>query len=76
VERDKLQENLQQINEAGEAAGLKINIQKTMVFGQEAIEKELIILITRIKNVMDFVYLGSLLTWDNNCNKEIKRRIV
>ncbi len=25
--------------------------------------------------VMEFVYLGSLLTWDNDCNKEIKRRI-
>ncbi len=28
-----------------------------------------------IENVTEFVYLGSLLTWDNDCNKEIKRRI-
>jgi len=30
---------------------------------------------TRIENVTEFVYLGSLLTWDNDCSKEIKRRI-
>jgi hypothetical protein len=38
-DRDELQENLKQLNEAGKAAGLKINIQKTttMVFGQENI---------------------------------------
>jgi len=50
-----------------------INIQKTI--GQEAIEDELLIGNTRIENVTEFVYLGSLLTWDNDCNKEMKRRI-
>ena len=29
----------------------------------------------RIENVEKFEYLGSLLTWDNNCSEEIKRRI-
>ena len=28
-----------------------------------------------IENVEEFEYLGSLLTWDNNCSKEITRRI-
>jgi len=46
-----------------------------LVFGQEAIEEELLIGNTRIENVTEFWYLGSLLTWDNDCNKEIKRRI-
>jgi len=52
VERDRLQERLKQISVAGEAAGLKIDIQKTktMVFGQEAIEGELLIGNTRIEN--------------------------
>jgi len=74
---DELQENLKQLNEAGEASGLKINIQKTitMVFGQENIIEELMINSTRIENVTEFVYLSSLLTWDNDCSKEIKRRI-
>ncbi len=39
-DRVELQGNLDWINEAGEAAGLQINIEKTMtmVFGQEDIE--------------------------------------
>ena len=28
-----------------------------------------------IENVKEFVYLGSLLTWNNNYTKKIKRRI-
>jgi hypothetical protein len=76
-DRDELQGNLERINEAGEAAGLQINIEKTMtmVFGQECIEEELEIGDRNIVNVTEFVYLGSLMTWDNDCNKEIRRRI-
>ncbi len=76
-DRVELKGNLDWINEAGEAAGLQINIEKTMtmVFGQEDIEEELEIRGRSIENVMEFMYLGSLLTWDNDCNKEIKRRI-
>ncbi len=36
----------------------------TMVFGQEDIEEELEIRGRSIENVMEFMYLGSLLTWD------------
>jgi len=46
-----------------------------MVFGQESIEEELEVGGRSIENVTEFVYLGSLLTCDNDCNKEIKRRI-
>jgi len=76
-DRDELQENLERINEAGEAAGLEINIEKTMtmVFGQEDIVKKLEIDGRMVENVTEFEYLGSLLTWDNDCTKEIKRRI-
>jgi len=35
-----------------------------MVFGQENIMEDLMIDSTWIKNVTEFVYLGSLLTWD------------
>ena len=74
---DDLQWNLDRINEAAEAAGLQINIEKTMtmVFGQEDIGKKMEIGGRSIENVTEFVYLGSLLTWDNDCNLEIKRRI-
>ena len=76
-DRDKLQGNLERINEAGEAAGLHINTEKTMtmVFGQEDIKEGLKIKGRIIENITEFVYLGSLLTWDNDCNKEIKRKI-
>jgi hypothetical protein len=47
----------------------------TVVFGQEDIAEELLIGNLRIENVTEFVYLGSLLTWDNDCNTEIRRRI-
>ncbi len=79
VEEDRveLQGNLDRINEAGEAAELQINIERTMtvVFGQENIEEEMEIRGRSIENVTEFVYLGSLMTWDNDCNKEIKRII-
>jgi len=29
----------------------------------------------QIDNVNEFVYLGSLLTWDSDCSKEIKRKL-
>jgi hypothetical protein len=42
-DRKKLQGNMERINEAGEAAGLQINMKKTMtmVFGQGDIQEEL-----------------------------------
>jgi hypothetical protein len=75
--RRKLQENLTRINKAGEAAGLKINIgkTKTMVTGRADIEQQVEVGGNRIENVQEFVYLGSLLTSDNDCSKEIHRRI-
>jgi hypothetical protein len=61
-DRDRLQGNLEKVNEAGEAAGLQINIEKTttMVFVQEEISEELEIRDRKIENVTEFVYLGSL----------------
>jgi hypothetical protein len=75
--RDSLEANLQTLNNAGKAAGLLINEKKTktMVFGQEKIEKELELEGRQIENVKEFEYLGSLMTWDNDCTTEIKRRI-
>ena len=58
-DRDELQGNLEKVNEAGEAAELQINIEKTrtMVFGQEEITEELEIGDRKIENVTDLVYL-------------------
>ena len=62
---------------AAEQAGLIVNINKTktMVFGDRNIDNSIQIAGNTIENVEKFEYLGSLLTWDNNCSEEIKMRI-
>jgi hypothetical protein len=74
---EALQKNVNLLEEAGRNSSLNINIEKTktMVFGKTEIEKEIVIQKKIIENVEEFIYLGSLLTSDNNCTKEIKRRI-
>src|SRR6218665_1844816 len=61
---------------AAQRAGLKINVDKTktMVFGEESTDVEIKVQDEVIEGVKEFVYLGSLLTWNNDCTKEIKRR--
>src|SRR6218665_1078522 len=75
--RNKLQEHMNEVRKAGEAAGLKINIRKTktMVTGKENIEEQIELEDIEIENVTELTYLGSLLTYDNDCSKEIGRRI-
>src|SRR5207253_4111094 len=65
------------LNEARIEAGLRFNIgkTKTMIFGKEDIEQQIEVLNSRIENVKEFVYLGSVLTWDNDCSKDITARI-
>ena len=62
---------------AAEQAGLLLNTNKTkvMVFGERSIDERIQVAGETIENVERFEYLGSLLTWDNNCSEEIKRRI-
>jgi len=52
------------VDAAGMEAGLKININKTktMVRGREDIGQQLVLDSSEVKNVTEFVYLGSLLT--------------
>ncbi|HMW60562.1 MAG TPA: reverse transcriptase domain-containing protein, partial [Leptospiraceae bacterium] len=78
---DSCQENLQRkvtvVDQAGRETGLKMNISKTktMVFGRKEIDKDVEVRSVKIENVEEFEYLGSLLTWDNDCSKDIRRRI-
>ena len=46
-----------------------------MVFDEETIEQAVQMAGTTIENVCNIEYLGSRITWDNNCLEEIKRRI-
>jgi hypothetical protein len=72
-----LQRQIELTKTAAEQAGLILNINKTktMVFGDRNIDNSIQVAGNTIENVEKFEYLGSLLTWDNNCSEEIKRRI-
>src|SRR6218665_1488373 len=73
---EKLQENVHELNIAAQRAGIKINVNKTkaMVIGEETTDMEIKVQDEVIEDVKEFVYLGILLTWNNDCTKEIKRR--
>ena len=76
-ECSSLQKQFETSRIAAEEAGLIVNgtKTKTMVFNERNIEKAVQMADTTIENVDKFEYLGSLITWDNNCSDEIKRRI-
>ena len=76
-EQGRLQKNTQILQKEGDKAGLKINMKKTktMVLGRKEIDKKLEVLNQEVENVEEFVYLGSLITWDNDCSKDIRTRI-
>jgi len=67
------QANINTLNAAGEAAGLRINISKskTLVFESETTEVKMKV----GDKELELEYLGSLMSWDNHCGKEIRRRI-
>ena len=64
---------LMKVKEESEKAGLKLNIQKTNIeesspinsWGQEKME-----------TLTDFIFLGSKITADGDCNHEIKRHLL
>ena len=72
-----LQEQLEKTRAVAEQAGLIVNVgkTKTMVLGDRKIEQEIQIGGKNVENVEKFEYLGSLITWENNCSEEIRRRI-
>ena len=72
-----LQKQFETTRIAAEEAGIVVDTTKTktMVFAEKNIEQAVQMADTTIKNVDKFEHLGSLITWDNNCSEEIKRRI-
>ena len=58
-----------------EKVGLKLNIQKTKIMASN-----LIMLWQidgkKVETVTDFIFLGSKITADGDCNHEIKRRLL
>ena len=69
---------LMKVKEASEKAGLKLNIQKTMIIASSPItswqidgEK-----VETVETVTDFIFLGSKITADGDCSHEIKRHLL
>ena len=61
------------VKEESENVGLKLNIQKTKIFGPITsweIDGE------TVETVSDFIFWGSKITADGDCSNEIKRRLL
>ena len=63
------------VKEESEKAGLKLNIQKMKIMASGPITSWEIDVET-METVTDFIFLGSKITADGDCNHEIKRRLL
>ena len=75
---NELQEVTSSINTASERIGMQINVDKTntLMMGRQHEDFSIKINNKELKQVNDFVYLGSKFTEDNDCSADIKRRLV
>ena len=60
------------VKEESEKVGLKLNIQKTKIMASSPITSWQI----DRETVADFIFLGSKITADGDCNHEIKRHLL
>ena len=72
---EELKSLLMKVKEESERAGLKLNIQKTKIMASSPISSCQIDGET-METVTDFIFLGSKITADGNCNHEIKRSLL
>ena len=69
AESEELKSLLMKVKEESENVGLKLNIQKTKIMASGPITSWQI----DGETVDDFIFLGSKITADGDCNHEIKR---
>ena len=72
---EELKSLLMKVKEESEKAGLKINIQKTKIMASSPITSWQINGET-METVTNFIFLGSKITADGDCSKEIKRHLL
>ena len=72
---EELKSLLMKVKEESEKVGLKLNIQKTNIMASGPITSWQIDGET-VETVADFIFLGSKITADSDCNHEIKRRLL
>ena len=70
--KEELKSLLMKVKEESEKAALKLNIQKTKIMASGPITSWQIDRET-METVIDFIFLGSKITADNDCSHEIKR---
>ena len=75
AESEELKSLLMKVKEESEKVGLKFNIQKTKIMASGPItsweiDGEI------METVRNFIFLGSKITADGDCNHEIKRRLL
>ena len=70
--KEELKSPLMKMKEESEKVGLKLNIQKTKIMASGPITSWQI----DGETVADFIFLGSQITADGDCNHEIKRRLL
>ena len=72
---EELKSLLMKVKEKSEKVGLKLNIQKTMIMASSPITSWQIDGET-VETVSDFIFWGSRITADGDCNHEIKRHLL
>ena len=73
--KEELKSLLMQVKEESEKAGLKLNIQKAKIMASSPTT----LLQTdgeKMEKMTDFIFLGSKITEDSDCNHEIKRCLI
>ena len=74
-----IQEMINKISEDSKRYGMRINTDKTktMVNCRSMIENDMKIVLNgkALENVDSSIYLGSLVTWNNDCSADVARRI-
>ena len=71
---EELNSLLMKVKEESEKVGLKLNIQKTKIMASGPITSWQISGET-VETVADFIFLGSKITADGDCNHEIKKTL-
>ena len=69
---EELKSLLMRVKKENDKAGLKLNIQKTKIMASSPFTSWQIDG-GKVETVTDFIFLGSKITADDNCNHEIKR---
>ena len=75
AEIEELKSLLRKVKEESEKAGLKLNTQKIKIMASGPITSREIDGET-VETVSDFIFWGSKITADGDCNHEIKRRLL